>query len=198
MSGWIKLHRSLKEWEWYDDHNATRLLLHLLVSVNYEDKQWKGHTVKAGSMITSWESLSKEIGLSVKQIRLAMNKLESSKEILRFTTNKWQAVTLVKWEKLQGCDSEKGSQRDSQRATTKEYKEIKKVFIVPTVQEVMEYCKERKNLVEANKFVDFYESKGWMVGSNKMKDWKAAVRTWEKDSDKNKMKGIMSHPIIID
>jgi DNA-binding transcriptional MocR family regulator len=126
MSGWIKLHRSLKDWEWYDDHNATRLLLHLLVSVNYEDKQWKGQTVKAGSMITSWESLSKEVGLSVKQIRLAMNKLESSKEVVRFTTNKWQAVTLVKWDKLQGCDSEQGSQRDSQRATTKEYKEIKK------------------------------------------------------------------------
>ena len=126
MSGWIKLHRSLKDWEWYDDHNATRVLLHLLVSVNYEDKQWKGQTVKAGSMITSWESLAKEVGLSVKQIRLAMSKLESSKEVVRFTTNKWQAVTLVKWDKLQGCDNEQGSQRDSQRATTKEYKEIKK------------------------------------------------------------------------
>jgi hypothetical protein len=126
MSGWIKLHRFLKDWEWYDDHNATRLLLHLLVSVNYEDKQWKGQTVKAGSIITSWESLSKEVGLSVKQIRLAMSKLESSKEVVRFTTNKWQAVTLVKWDKLQGCDSQQGSQRGSQRATTKEYKEIKK------------------------------------------------------------------------
>jgi hypothetical protein len=126
MSGWIKLHRSLKDWEWYDDHNATRLLLHLLVSVNYEDKQWKGQTVKAGSMITSWESLAKEVGLSVKQIRLSMSKLESSKEVVRFTTNKWQAVTLVKWDKLQGCDSKQGSQRGSQRATTKEYKEIKK------------------------------------------------------------------------
>jgi hypothetical protein len=198
MSGWIKLHRSLKDWEWYDDHNATRLLLHLLVSVNYEDKQWKGQTVKAGSMITSWESLSKEVGLSVKQIRLAMSKLESSKEVVRFTTNKWQAVTLVKWDKLQGCDSEQGSQRDSQRATTKEYKEIKKVFSTPTVQEVMEYCKERNNLVDANKFVNFYASKGWMVGKNKMKDWKAAVRTWEDDADKNKLKGIMSHPVIID
>jgi hypothetical protein len=198
MSGWIKLHRSLKDWEWYDDHNATRLLLHLLVSVNYEDKQWKGQTVKAGSMITSWESLAKEVGLSVKQIRLAMSKLESSKEVVRFTTNKWQAVTLVKWDKLQGCNSEQGSQRDSQRATTKEYKEIKKVFSTPTVQEVMEYCKERNNLVDANKFVNFYASKGWMVGKNKMKDWKAAVRTWEDDADKNKLKGIMSHPVIID
>ena len=62
MSGWIKLHRSLKDWEWYEDHNATRLLVHLLVSVNYENKQWRGQEVKAGTFITSWENLSLETG----------------------------------------------------------------------------------------------------------------------------------------
>ena len=58
----------------------------------------------------------------------------------------------------------------------------KNIFIAPTHQEVIEYCKERNNNVDVNKFIDFYESKGWMVGKNKMKDWKASVRTWEKDS----------------
>lgn len=53
-------------------------------------------------------------------------------------------------------------------------------FLPPTVEEVREYCNERKNNVDAVRFVDFYASKGWMIGSNKMKDWKAAVRTWEK------------------
>ena len=76
MSGWIKLHRSLKDWEWYSDHNTTRLLIHLLISVNYEDKQWKNEIVKAGTMITSWENLSYETGLSLKQVRTAMSKLE--------------------------------------------------------------------------------------------------------------------------
>ena len=56
-------------------------------------------------------------------------------------------------------------------------------FIPPTVEEVMAYCQERKNQVDPEKFVAFYESKGWMVGKNKMKDWKAAVRTWEKEGD---------------
>jgi len=76
MIGWIKLHRSLKDWEWYDDHSTTRLLIHLLVSVNYEDKTWKGQEVKAGTLITSWESLASETGLSVKQVRTAMSQLE--------------------------------------------------------------------------------------------------------------------------
>jgi hypothetical protein len=53
-------------------------------------------------------------------------------------------------------------------------------FTPPTVDEVDAYCKERGNGVDAQKFVDFYASKGWMVGKNSMKDWKAAVRTWEK------------------
>ena len=53
-------------------------------------------------------------------------------------------------------------------------------FTPPTVEEVAAYCKERNNSVNAESFIDFYESKGWMIGKNKMKDWKAAVRNWEK------------------
>lgn len=53
-------------------------------------------------------------------------------------------------------------------------------FVKPTVEEVEAYCRERGNYVDAELFCDFYESKGWKVGSQTMKDWKAAVRTWEK------------------
>lgn len=55
-------------------------------------------------------------------------------------------------------------------------------FIPPTLEEVAAYCKERNNRVDAGRFVDFYTAKGWMVGKNKMKDWKSAVRTWERNS----------------
>ena len=57
-----------------------------------------------------------------------------------------------------------------------------KRFTPPTLDEVIEYCSERGNKVDTQKFIDYYTSNGWMVGKNKMKDWKAAVRsTWEKD-----------------
>jgi len=55
-----------------------------------------------------------------------------------------------------------------------------KRFIPPSIEEVQAYCKERNNNVDPEQFINFYEAKGWMVGKNKMKDWKAAVRTWEK------------------
>lgn len=55
----------------------------------------------------------------------------------------------------------------------------KKRFVKPTVEQVADYCRERGNNVNAKHFVDFYEAKGWLIGRNPMKDWKAAVRTWE-------------------
>ena len=56
-------------------------------------------------------------------------------------------------------------------------------FTPPTVEEVAAYCKERGNNVNAQRFVDFYAAKGWKIGQNPMKDWKAAVRTWEQRDD---------------
>ena len=55
-----------------------------------------------------------------------------------------------------------------------------KRFTPPTVEEVRAYCEERMNGIDPEEFCDFYESKGWMVGKNKMKSWQAAVRTWER------------------
>lgn len=52
-------------------------------------------------------------------------------------------------------------------------------FVPPTFEEVNAYCMERNNGIDAQSFIDFYESKGWMIGKDKMKSWKAAVRTWE-------------------
>lgn len=56
-------------------------------------------------------------------------------------------------------------------------------FVKPAVEEVAAYCKARGNTVDPHTFVDFYESKGWCIGKNKMKDWQAAVRTWERSRD---------------
>jgi len=57
-----------------------------------------------------------------------------------------------------------------------------KRFVPPTPDQVREYCQQRGNAVDPERFVDFYAAKGWMVGKNRMKDWKAAVRTWERGS----------------
>jgi predicted phage replisome organizer len=66
----------------------------------------------------------------------------------------------------------------------REDKNYIKRFVPPSLEEVTAYCRERHNDVNPQKWHDFYSAKGWMVGKNKMKDWKAAIRTWEKPKEK--------------
>lgn len=61
----------------------------------------------------------------------------------------------------------------------------RKTFTKPTIDEIQDYCIERNNNVNAEQFYDYYESNGWKVGKNSMKDWKAAVRTWERSEYRN-------------
>lgn len=166
MIGWIKLHRKLKDWQWYDDHNATRLLIHLLVSVNYEDKKWKGILIKSGSMVTSWEHLSKDCGLSLRQTRTSMSKLESSGEVTRKVTNKFQLITLLKWEELQSNDNQVTAEltdgrqtNDKLSTTTKEHKEIKEVKennIDSRKQKFATTLKEFSNIYSRDMLKEFY------------------------------------------
>jgi len=81
------------------------------------------------------------------------------------------------------------SSKDS--TTINKNKEIiinNKYFSKPNLIEIENYCKERKNNIDAESFINFYDSKGWMVGKNKMKDWKAAIRTWEMRNKKQYIK----------
>ena len=66
-----------------------------------------------------------------------------------------------------------------------ECKEKERRFIPPTVEEVTEYCRERNNNVDPQTFVDFYTAKGWKIGKNQIRDWRACVRTWERNNREN-------------
>ena len=71
---------------------------------------------------------------------------------------------------------------ESEKETAPQKERKRSQFYPPTVDEVKAYCQERGNSVDAERFCDFYGSKGWMVGKSKMKDWKCAVRNWERDA----------------
>ena len=71
--------------------------------------------------------------------------------------------------------------KDKDKDIVKVKSKVKR-FVKPTIEEVADYCNERSNDVDAEKFYDYYSSNGWKVGKNAMKDWKASVRTWEKNT----------------
>lgn len=77
--GYIKMHRKILEWEWYDDINVYRLFTHLIFTANWTNATWHGIELKAGQTITSREHLAEETGLTIQQIRTALKKLESTR-----------------------------------------------------------------------------------------------------------------------
>ena len=193
-NGFIKLHRSILEWEWYDDPNTMRVFIHLLLNAQWEDSRYHGYEVPKGSLVIGRKKLAEELEITERAVRTALNHLKSTNEVTIKVTNQFSIVTIVNWEKYQGRDDENDQQNDQQndqRVTNerpatdhiKEYKNIinNNIFIKPTLEEVRAYCEERNNNVDPETFINFYESKGWLIGKNKMKDWKAAVRTWEKN-----------------
>ena len=84
------------------------------------------------------------------------------------------------------CYPEIEKDKDIDKELDIESKNKRKRFVPPTLDEVKEYCQERNNNVDPERFIDYYESNGWLVGKNKMKDWKAAVRSWERNGYSNK------------
>lgn len=137
MDGWIKLHRKLLDWQWYDDTNIVRVFLHLLLKANFETRDWHDTSIERGQLVTSIKNLAAETHLSAMQIRRALTQLQKTKEIIIETTNKYTMITICNYAKYQCFDSSeqqtnnnqitnKQQTNNNQTTTTKEIKNIKK------------------------------------------------------------------------
>jgi len=133
--GYIKIHRKMTEWEWYQDTNTFRLFMHLLLNANHSGNKFMGKSVPAGSLIIGRKSLSGETGLSEQQIRTAINKLKSTNEITIKATNKFSICTIVKWADYQYNQPAK-PQQNNQRITNNQ----------PTSNQQVTTIKECKNV----------------------------------------------------
>ena len=190
MSGWVKIHRKFLDWEWFNKSESVHLFLYMLLKANHKDGQWQGINIKRGQFISSLGNISNATGISLQRIRTILKKLEKTNEIELKSTSQYTIVTICKYECYQDENETTNKPITNNQQTTnkpsttnkndKKEKNERSIFIEPTYNEILEYCIERKNGVDVNKFLNFYSSKGWMVGKNKMIDWKACVRTWEK------------------
>lgn len=105
MQGWVKLHRQLLEWEWYTDANVSRLFIHCMLKANHKAGSWKGIMVNRGQFITSLDKLSAETSLSKSQVRTALKKLKSTREIAHVTNSQHTVITVNCYESYQGSDT---------------------------------------------------------------------------------------------
>jgi len=162
MCGFVKLHRSLLNWEWYNDIPTTRLFTHLLLSANFKDKKWKGILIKRGQLLTGRIELSKETGLSQQQVRTALTKLKSTNELTIISTNKYSILEIVNYSLYQDKETNSNHQINQQptkpatsnqpainqqSTTTKEGKKVRRKEgknKYPFVTEGLKFVLERK------------------------------------------------------
>tara|TARA_R110002020_G_scaffold244153_2_gene457689 strand:+ start:673 stop:1383 length:711 start_codon:yes stop_codon:yes gene_type:complete len=116
MEGWISLHRKFLTWEWYDDTNTKCLFIHLLLSANHKEKNWRGITIKRGQLFTSIKSLSLALGMTEKKIRNSLKKLQKTQDLVIQGANNGTMVTLCNYATYQDVDKTKGEQKGKRGA----------------------------------------------------------------------------------
>jgi len=130
-NGWIKIHRQILEWEWYDEPNTLRLFLHLLLKANHKTRSYRGVEIKEGQIMTGYDKLAKELNLSTQKIRTSISKLKSTSEITSVSTSQGTIIQIVKYKNYQVVTSKltDEQQTDNKRITTnKNVKKEKEVY----------------------------------------------------------------------
>jgi len=207
MSGWIKIHRQILDWEWYSDNNAFRVFMHLILKANHKDKRFKGIQLKAGSVVTSRDILAFETGLSVRQVRTALDKLKSTNEVTIKTSSQGTIIEVVNYIKYQLTTSETTNERPTSDQQTTNNKNIKKErstiysFLDSLIQngfdeklsrDWMEVRKQRKAVNTETAFNDFLRqvqkhggNKNEILRTCVERSWKGFNHSWiEKEHDK--------------
>jgi hypothetical protein len=175
--GYIKLWRKILEWEWWEDPNAFRVFIFLLLITNHSTKRWRGVEVKKGEVVTSTATIKQQTKLSTQQVRSALARLKSTNEITIKTTNRFSIIKLNNYDlynednkQLNKQATNKQQTNNKQATTTKHYKNEKndKKIISKEIEQAQttKYGNEEINkILEALTgkigIDDFADSKRW-------------------------------------
>lgn len=198
MTGWIKIYRQITDNPlWSDKPFADgQAWIDLLLAVTYDRgsikvKNGQRIELRRGECGYSNQMLANRWGWSRGKVTRFLLYLENEKMIQQKKVSNFNIIKVLNFENFQNDttnDTTNGHQMIQQTDTIKKDKKEKKeknYFVIPKIEEIKNYCNERNNKINPLQFYDYYQSKGWMVGKNKMKDWKAAIRTWEQKSKAN-------------
>lgn len=143
--GFVAFPRGLTTWEWYDDPNTCRLFFHLMLTANWEPKNWHGIVIEPGSRVASIQGLATETGLTIQNVRTSLKRLKSTGYLTIKTTNKYSVVSINRWLELTGSNRLSNNQltfnqqtSNNQLTTTKPLKQINNItssFPIPPSQQ---------------------------------------------------------------
>ena len=164
--GWIKIHRKILDWEWFDKAEMVKLLIMFVCKANIEDKEWQGMVVRRGQFVTSLDKLSAESGFSKQKIRTCLKRFENTKEITIKSTNKYTIVTICNYESYQISEdsNQHAEQHSNNIQTTNQQQQLKNIRTKEIYKESSTIVEPKKkisltlieNLEKRNKL--FYES----------------------------------------
>ena len=117
QQGYVKIFRQIENWEWYTDINVFKLFMHCLIKANHKENKWRGIVIPKGSFITSYENLAFETGLTVRQVRTALDKLKSTNELTHKGQSQYSIITVNNWDNFQQDDKQNDKQMTSERQT---------------------------------------------------------------------------------
>jgi len=158
MSGWIKIHRKITDWEWYNDINTFRLFMHLILKANHKARNYRGVNIELGCLMTGRDLLSKETGLSIQQIRTCLERLKSTNEITIKTTKQGTIIQVLNYKKYQVSTNEittEQPQSNQQVTINKNLKKEKEVMLDKWIQYRAEIKKPLKQTTINNLLKDF-------------------------------------------
>lgn len=117
QQGFISLHRKLLNWEWFTDVNTCHVFIYCLLRANYKPTKWRGQEIKRGEFITSLNNIATGTGLTVSQVRTAINKLKSTHELTHKGQAKNSIITVNNWSEYQLSDTQNDTQMTHKRHT---------------------------------------------------------------------------------
>ena len=143
-STWVKIDRNILKWRWYQDANTARVFLHLILTANIEDHDFQKITVHRGEVVTSLASLSRQLRVSIKSVRTALDHLKSTGEVASTAYNKFQVISIINYDLYQAVGASRtassgqatgkqtaGKGQQSKNIRTKEVKNAKNLCIAP-------------------------------------------------------------------
>lgn len=113
--GFVAFPRGLTDWEWYTEPNTARLFFHLLLTANWQEKQWQGITIQPGQLVTSRANLAKQLGLSEREVRTALSHLKETKYVAIQSGPKYSVVTINNYSSIVRSDQVNDQQATSSR-----------------------------------------------------------------------------------
>lgn len=156
MSGWIKIHRGIVDWEWYTHIPTKTLFFHCLLRANHVEKKWRGKVINRGEFISSFGKLADETGLSIQQIRTAFKRLKSTHELTSVSSSQHTVFKVINYDKYQTTTSELTNEQqtsNNQSTTNKNEKKersnttsTQQAAVVPYQAIVEQYHKELPEL----------------------------------------------------